>query len=506
MTDVEFDSQETAWSFEDSFTSQRVYWSCAALSSENSAFHISPTRPDEADTCGYCGDEFSRTGLANANGLMTSPLDWEHRLYHRSIIHNYRECNQAEKFYSEDHFLQHLVHRHAGTNGKWTIMLTNACMKDEPLPQTSDSQITMESEPGLSLSAWPNTVSESNENNFLLLCPHPSCTAGPFPRLGDYSKHKAIDHVDSVQQSMEWNGVTTTVGALLQDYLKLTQEANGGEVSVDSNYYEELFQRKHTMEQQLDMAEAFLNFTLRDGSLKWAICSMKAVVAGDVNYVGIVGVMEDLLFVARKTLAKDIKKYPPDLRWIHTMVVVCNFGPDVPDWTTVHTLLTESRESYIFTRDFMDHARKFMLETYLNNCEWWYLWPDIELPPSLVDVIKLSNDIQVSLSMRSLLLLASAVKGFGTRKTQRSNPLKNIEGSISTAARAVTPLSSEILSPSGPSTLALDIPKGLEDHPITLAQESEDIYPYKCGFVSCPLPGFSDRGSLMSHLNNFHGT
>lgn len=37
-----------------------------------------------------------------------------------------------KKFFRADHFRQHLKHSHAGTPGKWTNILENACMKEEP--------------------------------------------------------------------------------------------------------------------------------------------------------------------------------------------------------------------------------------------------------------------------------------------------------------------------------------------------------------------------------------
>jgi hypothetical protein len=52
-----------------------------------------------------------------------------------TTIHKFGECNQAKKFFRADHFRQHLKHSHAGSSGKWTNMLENACMKDEPLPE-----------------------------------------------------------------------------------------------------------------------------------------------------------------------------------------------------------------------------------------------------------------------------------------------------------------------------------------------------------------------------------
>lgn len=76
------------------------------------------------DICGYCGEEFS-----NDPGP-----DWEARMAHLQNVHKFGECNQSKKFFRADHFRQHLKHSHAGTSGKWTNMLENACMKDEPPP------------------------------------------------------------------------------------------------------------------------------------------------------------------------------------------------------------------------------------------------------------------------------------------------------------------------------------------------------------------------------------
>jgi hypothetical protein len=73
--------------------------------------------------CGYCGEEFP------------NPADWAIRSEHLNHVHKFGECNQAKKFFRADHFRQHLKHSHAGTSGKWTNMLENACMRDEPPPQ-----------------------------------------------------------------------------------------------------------------------------------------------------------------------------------------------------------------------------------------------------------------------------------------------------------------------------------------------------------------------------------
>lgn len=117
-------------------------WSCAALTSFEAAFHPTTTNSSgisiggghgvqahvyphqtATDTCGYCGAEF------------TNPANWDERVQHLNRVHKFGECNQSKKFYRADHFRQHLKHSHAGTSGKWTNMLENACMKDEPPAQ-----------------------------------------------------------------------------------------------------------------------------------------------------------------------------------------------------------------------------------------------------------------------------------------------------------------------------------------------------------------------------------
>lgn len=97
-------------------------WSCASLAEPESAFY--PSSGGEAtDFCGFCGDEFP------------NPPDWYARKAHVNSTHKFGECNRGKKFFRADHFRQHLKHSHAGTSGKWTNMLENACMKDEPPPQ-----------------------------------------------------------------------------------------------------------------------------------------------------------------------------------------------------------------------------------------------------------------------------------------------------------------------------------------------------------------------------------
>ncbi|KAF2461425.1 hypothetical protein BDY21DRAFT_278509 [Lineolata rhizophorae] len=118
-----FKNKNEAERHQNSLHLRRHSWSCAALAGPEAAFHPSAHPGNVADVCGYCGDEFS------------NPPDWRERREHLSIRHKFGECNQAKKFFRADHFRQHLKHSHYGSSGKWTNMLENACMKDEPPPQ-----------------------------------------------------------------------------------------------------------------------------------------------------------------------------------------------------------------------------------------------------------------------------------------------------------------------------------------------------------------------------------
>lgn len=115
---------------------RRHSWSCAALTGFDMVFHPTPPStmmtvaahgqyppPAATDTCGYCGNQFN------------NPPNWDERVEHLNVVHKFGECNVNKKFYRADHFRQHLKHSHAGSSGKWTNQLENACMRDEPLPQ-----------------------------------------------------------------------------------------------------------------------------------------------------------------------------------------------------------------------------------------------------------------------------------------------------------------------------------------------------------------------------------
>ncbi|KAH6884824.1 hypothetical protein B0T10DRAFT_97339 [Thelonectria olida] len=133
-----FKNKNEAERHQNSLHVRRHSWSCSALSGYDRAFHESTHRPGEADACGYCGEDFYRSGRgpgANAPKHATDK-DWDERIRHLQETHKFRECNSSKKFYRADHFRQHLKHSHAGTSGKWTNMLENACMLEEdPTPR-----------------------------------------------------------------------------------------------------------------------------------------------------------------------------------------------------------------------------------------------------------------------------------------------------------------------------------------------------------------------------------
>lgn len=127
-----FKNKNEAERHQNSLHLRRHSWSCAALSgSYEAAFHPAgipatlASQPSSHDACGYCGEEFPNFPRRN----------WDLRIEHLTNVHKFGECNQAKKFFRADHFRQHLKHSHAGTSGKWTNMLENACMKDEIPPE-----------------------------------------------------------------------------------------------------------------------------------------------------------------------------------------------------------------------------------------------------------------------------------------------------------------------------------------------------------------------------------
>lgn len=134
-----FKNKNEAERHQNSLHVRRHSWSCSALLGHGDyshAFHESTNRPGEADVCGFCGDEFVRSGVTG-RARQATEQDWDIRMRHLQEVHKFRECNSSKKFFRADHFRQHLKHSHAGTSGKWTNMLENACMlnEDPPLPR-----------------------------------------------------------------------------------------------------------------------------------------------------------------------------------------------------------------------------------------------------------------------------------------------------------------------------------------------------------------------------------
>lgn len=129
-----FKNKNEAERHQNSLHVRRHSWSCSALSGYDRAFHGATNRPGEADTCGYCGVDFPRSGVAPNGTRIANDQDWDERIRHLQDTHKFRECNSSKKFFRADHFRQHLKHSHAGSSGKWTNMLENACMIEEEPP------------------------------------------------------------------------------------------------------------------------------------------------------------------------------------------------------------------------------------------------------------------------------------------------------------------------------------------------------------------------------------
>ncbi|RAQ49926.1 C2H2 finger domain protein [Aspergillus flavus] len=158
-----FKNKNEAERHQNSLHLRRHSWSCAALPGYQAAFHpsSSPSSQTNAgpshDTCGYCGEEFSN---------FPQP-DWDRRFEHLTTVHKFGECNNAKKFYRADHFRQHLKHSHAGTSGKWTNILENACMKEEAPPEPRNA--TSNGGPGPAMGTTA-TLTSNNINEVLSGC------------------------------------------------------------------------------------------------------------------------------------------------------------------------------------------------------------------------------------------------------------------------------------------------------------------------------------------------
>jgi hypothetical protein len=109
-------------------------WSCAGLFNYDysAAFHSSPTRPTEADECGYCGAEFLRTDLSrhDIDPKLAVERDRNAKISHLAGFHKFRECKHP-KLFSISKFRLHLRGIHAITSGEWMNILGDACLKEE---------------------------------------------------------------------------------------------------------------------------------------------------------------------------------------------------------------------------------------------------------------------------------------------------------------------------------------------------------------------------------------
>lgn len=128
-----FKNKTEAERYQNPLYARRRFWSCSALSSYDRAFDKAISRPGEADTCGYCGIDFPRSGVALNRAWIITAQDWCDRIRHLQDMHKFGECNSFKKFYRADHFRQHIKHSHVGSSGNWTSIIENACMIEEGL-------------------------------------------------------------------------------------------------------------------------------------------------------------------------------------------------------------------------------------------------------------------------------------------------------------------------------------------------------------------------------------
>ncbi|KAI1763577.1 hypothetical protein GGR53DRAFT_531425 [Hypoxylon sp. FL1150] len=128
-----FKTKNEAERHENSLHVRRHAWSCSNIPSGGytGIFQESINHLGTADTCGYCGEDFARSG---GDGR-ASESDWAERFNHIREAHKLGECNATKQFYRADRFRQHLKHSHASISGRWTSILETLCMADVPAPK-----------------------------------------------------------------------------------------------------------------------------------------------------------------------------------------------------------------------------------------------------------------------------------------------------------------------------------------------------------------------------------
>ncbi|KAK7219223.1 hypothetical protein V2G26_007226 [Clonostachys chloroleuca] len=109
-----FKNKNEATRHQNSVHVRRYSWSCSALKDYKRAFHKSTSRPYQADTCGYCGGDFARSGWGPGGNSPrhATDRDWEERLGHLLDYHKFGKCNTSKKFFRADYFRQHLKRSH----------------------------------------------------------------------------------------------------------------------------------------------------------------------------------------------------------------------------------------------------------------------------------------------------------------------------------------------------------------------------------------------------------
>ena len=140
------------------------------------------------------------------------------RTKHLTDIHKFGECNQSKKFYRADHFRQHLKHSHAGTSGKWTNMLENSCMKEEPL-------VTDPPEPILRILGGSSMSSASGSSAPPLThLNSATATIGSQAQASLYSHQHQHHHQQHQHQQQQQNAVSLSPSQQLQAQAQQAQQ------------------------------------------------------------------------------------------------------------------------------------------------------------------------------------------------------------------------------------------------------------------------------------------
>lgn len=107
-------------------------WSCSNVRTYDRIFQKTSHQPDKYVVCGFCGDDFPRSGTSVYDMPYTTDRDWRERVRHLEGIHKIDKCNKGKMFYREDRLKQHLKHSHGSIREEWRDTLAKLyCLDGE---------------------------------------------------------------------------------------------------------------------------------------------------------------------------------------------------------------------------------------------------------------------------------------------------------------------------------------------------------------------------------------